>query len=170
MEPNFDSLIVIAEIGIAYVAFSTIVAALQPIRGKPFTHFQVLLVHFYVESGSLNVGLALLPLVLWNFLHDELLVWRLSNAAMLLVFSIYLSTYVVRRKRVHAPTPLPRLLVMVGYGSLAILLIVTLTEIFWLPSLGLYTASLLWGLIGSSLIFIYFFGSFIKRSAGRPQP
>ena len=64
MEPNFDSLIVIAEIGIAYVAFSTIVAALQPIRGKPFTHFLVLLVHFYVESGSLNVGLALLPLVL----------------------------------------------------------------------------------------------------------
>ncbi len=170
MEPNFESLIVIAEIGIAYVAFSTIVAALQPIRGKPFTHYQVLLVHFYVESGSLNVGLALLPLVLWNFFPDELLVWRLSNATMLVTFSLYLATYVVRRRRVRAPTPVPSLLVMAGYGSLVIVLIVTLTEIFWLPSLGIYSASLYWGLIGSSLIFIYFFGSFIRRSGGRPQP
>ena len=115
MEPNFESLIVFAEIGIAYVAFSTIVAALQPIRGKPFTRFQVLLVHFYIESGSLNVGMALLPLVLWNFFHDELMVWRLSIWALLIMTTLYLGTYVIRRRRVRAPTPLPSLLVMVGY-------------------------------------------------------
>ena len=167
MQPNFESLMVFAEIGVAFVAFSTIVAALQPIRGKPFTRFQVLLVHFYIESGSLNVGLALLPLVLWNFLGDESMVWRLSTSAIMILTSIYLVAYVVRRRRVRAPTNFTSLFVMIGYGIFIILMLVTLTEIFWPPSLAIYSAYLLWGLASSALVFIYFFGSFIRRSAGR---
>lgn len=167
MEPDFQSLIVFAEIGVAFVAFSTIVAALQPIRGKPFTKFQVLLVHFYIESGSMNVGLALLPIVLWQFFGDEETVWRLATLAILILTSIYLVTYVVRRRRVRAPTPLPSLIVMLGYGVFIVLMFLTVSEKFWPPSMAIYLAYLLWGLISSAIIFIYFFSSFIKRSAGR---
>ena len=167
MEPGFNSLIVFAEIGIAYVAFSTIVAALQPIRGKPFTRFQVLLVHFYIESGTLNVGFALLPIVLWNFFHDELIVWRVSTATLMVCTAIYLVTYAVRRRRVRGPISLPSIIVMTGYGVFIALMFVTLTEIFWPPSLAIYLSYLLWGLSSSAMIFIYFFGSFIRRSAGR---
>lgn len=167
MKPDFQSLTIMAEIGVAYVAFSTIVAALQPIRGKPFTRFQVLLVHFYIESGSLNVGFALLPLVLWNFFHDEFMVWRVSTAALMIFTAVYLVTYVARRRRVRAPTSLTSLSVMIGYGIFIILMLVTVTEIFWQPSLAIYSAYLLWGLFSSAMIFIYFFGSFIRRSAGR---
>lgn len=166
MEPDFSILMVIAEVGIAFVAFSTIVAALQPIRGKKFTQYQVLLVHFYIESGILNCGLALLPIVLWHFFEDGPTVWRLSILAIVLNSFIYLSTYVVRRRRVRAPTPSPSLFVMVGYFAWAILTALTLTEWFWQPSLAIIAAYLLWGLGSSALIFVYFFGSFIRRSSG----
>lgn len=166
MRPDFDLLLVIAEIGIAFVAFSTIVAALQPIRGKKFTSYQILLVHFYIESGGLNVILSLLPIILWHFFHDEQLVWKLATAAIMFNSIIYLSTYVIRRRRVRAPTPSPSLFVMVGYFIWAILMALTLAGTFWQPSLAIVESHLLWGLASSGIIFVYFFGSFIRRSAG----
>ena len=166
MAPDFDTLIVIAEIGIAYVAFSTIVAALQPIRGKPFTHYQVLLVHFYLESGTLNVGFAILPLVLWHYFHDELMVWRVATAILVPIIIIYMIYYLMRRKHVRAPTFIPSLMVMVGHAIAVVLMIITLTEKFWLPSMATYATYLFWGFASSSLIFLYFFDSFIRRSGG----
>lgn len=165
MRPDFDLLLVIAEIGIAFVAFSTIVAALQPIRGKKFTKYQILLVHFYIESGGLNVMLSLLPIILWHFLHDELLVWKLATLAIMLNSIIYLSSYIMRRRKVRAPTPSASLFVMIGYFIWTILLALTLTETFWQPSLAIIEAHLLWGLGSSGIIFVYYFGSFIRRSA-----
>ncbi len=167
MRPDFDLLLVIAEIGIAFVAFSTIVAALQPIRGKKFTRYQILLVHFYIESGGLTVILSLLPILLWHFFHDEQLVWRLATLAFLFNTIFYLGTYVMRRRKVRAPTPSPSLFVMIGYFIWAILMTLTAAGTFWQPSLAILEAYLLWGLAGSLVIFNYFFGSFIRRSAGR---
>ncbi len=167
MAPDFGVLTVMAEIGVAFVAFSTIVAALQPIRGKKFTRFQILLVHFYVETGLLNVALSMLPIVLWQFYEDGPTVWRISIMTILFVTSAYLASYVVRRRRVRAPTPLPSLLVMIGYFFAAIIMALSLMETLWQPSLAIISGYLLWAIVSSAIIFIYFFTSFIRRSAGR---
>lgn len=42
MEPNLGALPIIAEVGIGFVGFSTIVAVLQQSFGRPFTAFQIL--------------------------------------------------------------------------------------------------------------------------------
>ena len=67
MEHEFNTLTILAEITIAFVTFSAIVASLRVTLGKMLTPFQSLLVHFFTESGMLNVSVALLPLVLWGF-------------------------------------------------------------------------------------------------------
>ncbi len=74
MEPNVGALPVIAEVGIGFVGFSTIVAVLQQSFGTRFTSFQVLLIHFYIETGLLNVALAVLPIALFSFFDSALLV------------------------------------------------------------------------------------------------
>ncbi len=162
MEPNLDSLMTIAEVGIGFVAFSTIVAVLQQAFGKALTQFQILLVHFYIEVGLLNVGLALLPLVLFDIYHDPATVWTLEVYAIIFLTGTYLPAYVVRRWKIDAPTPLPSLVVMVGYAIITVLLVLTLIGGFWQPSKGIVAGYLLWGLSSTALIFVYFLSSFLK--------
>ena len=106
METNLDSLMTIAEVGIGFVAFSTIVAVLQQSFGRALSAFQVLLVHFYIEVGLLNVGLALLPLALFDLYSDPALVWKIEIYAIVVLTGTYLPTYVVRSRRIDAPTPI----------------------------------------------------------------
>ena len=162
MEPNLDSLMTIAEVGIGFVAFSTIVAVLQQAFGKALNPFQVLLVHFYIEVGLLNVGLALLPLVLFDIYSDPATVWTFEVFAIIFLTGIYLPTYVVRRRKIDAPTALPSLVVMVGYAIISVLLVLTLIGGFWPPSQGIVTMYLLWAFSSSALIFVYFLSSFLK--------
>lgn len=162
MEPNLDSLMTIAEVGIGFVAFSTIVAVLQQTFGKALNPFQVLLVHFYIEVGLLNVGLALLPLVLFDIYSDPATVWTFEVFAIIFLTGIYLPTYVIRRRKIDAPTPLPSFVVMVGYAIISVLLVLTLIGGFWPPSQGIVTGYLLWAFSSSALIFVYFLSSFLK--------
>lgn len=162
MEPNLDSLMTIAEVGIGFVAFSTIVAVLQQAFGKALTQFQILLVHFYIEVGLLNVGLALLPLVLFDIYHDPATVWKIEVYAIIFLTGTYLPAYVVRRRKIDAPTPLPSLVVMVGYAIISVLLILSVIGGFWEPSKGIVTMYLLWTFSSSALIFVYFLGTFLK--------
>ena len=162
MEPNLDSLMTIAEVGIGFVAFSTIVAVLQQSFGRALTAFQVLLVHFYIEVGLLNVGLALLPLALFDLYSDPAVVWKIEIYAIVIISGIYLPSYVVRRRRIDAPTPLASFMVMVGYAIISVLLILALVGDLWQPSKGIVTMYLLWAFSSSAIIFVYFLGSFLK--------
>lgn len=162
MEPNLDSLMTIAEVGIGFVAFSTIVAVLQQAFGRALNRFQILLVHFYIEVGLLNVGLALLPLVLFDVYGDAATVWKIEVFAILSITAIYLPAYAVRRRKAKAPAALPSYIVMVGYAIISVLLVMTLIGSFWQPSQGIVTMYLLWAFSSSALIFVYFLGSFLK--------
>ncbi len=162
MEPNTGALAIIAEVGIAFVGFSTIVAVLQQSFGRPLTPFQILLIHFYIETGLLNVGLALLPITLFSFFDSELLVWRISTCTILFLSSVYVPLYVHRRRKVHAPNLVISWFVIIGYGVSNLLLILTLTELYWQPSLAVTTAYLLWAFCSSAVIFVYFLGSFLR--------
>lgn len=162
MEPNVGALPVIAEVGIGFVGFSTIVAVLQQSSGTRVTSFQVLLIHFYIETGLLNVALAVLPIALFSFFDSELLVWRVSAYAILALSTCYIPLYIRRRRRAHAPNPVVSWTVIIGYGISNMLLIVTSTEMFWQPSLAAVTAYLLWAFCSSAVIFVYFLASFLK--------
>ena len=163
MERELATLTILAEVTIAFVAFSAIVASLRVTLGEKLTEFQHLLVHFFTESGMLAVSVALLPLVLSGFWQEELVVARLTFLYTIAMTTTYLVFYIRRRLRIGAPTPLPSLLVMVGYGIWMTVLAVTLTEIIWKPSLAIIAAVCLWGLCSGAVIFVSFLATFVER-------
>jgi len=162
MEPNVGALPIIAEVGIGFVGFSTIVAVLQQTFGRQFTEFQILLVHFYIETGLLNVALTIFPIALFSFFDNEPFVWRVSIYTILIMTACYLPAYIRRRRKAHAPNPVISWIVIIGYGVSGVLLILTLTEVYWEPSLAVTTAYLFWAFCSSAVIFVYFLGSFLR--------
>ncbi|MCH7807578.1 MAG: hypothetical protein IH995_10665 [Proteobacteria bacterium] len=162
MEQDFNTLTILAEVNIAFVAFSAIVASLRVTFGKKLTPFQSLLVHFFTETGLLNISIALLPLVLWGFWPDEMIIAFYSTLYAFLSATIYLVFYIRRRIRIKAPTPLPSLLVMIGYGIWLTFFAVSLTGIFWPPSLAAIVAFCFWGLISGAVIFVSFLATFVE--------
>lgn len=163
LERELATLTILAEVTIAFVAFSAIVASLRVTLGKKLTKFQNLLVHFFTESGMLAVSVALLPLVLSGFLQDELIVARYTIVYTIVATATYLSYYIRRRLRIGAPTPLPSLIVMIGYGIWMAVMAVTLTEIFWQPSLAIVAAVCLWALCSGAVVFVSFLATFVDR-------
>ncbi len=163
MERDLATLTILAEVTIGFVAFSAIVASLRVTLGKKLTALQNLLVHFFTESGMLAISIALLPLVLSGFWQDELIVARYTILYALVAGVTYLIFYIRRRLRIGAPTPLPSLLVMIGYGVVLTMLAVTLTEIFWQPSLAIIAAVCLWILCSGAVIFVSFLATFVER-------
>ena len=161
MEHDFSTLTILAEVTIAFVAFSAIVASLRVTLGKKLTPFQNLLVHFFTESGMLSVSVALFPLVLWGFWQDELTVSRYTIFYTLIASAAYLVAYIRRRVKIQAPTPWPSFFVIVGYGIWLPVLAITLTEIFWQPSLAIIAAVCLWALCSGAVIFVSFLATFV---------
>ncbi len=155
------------EVGIGFIGFATIVVAIQMSLGKSLTKFEVLLTHFYIETGLLSVALAGIPIALVDVLGDELLVWRISTYACLLTIMIYAPYYGRRRGRSQAPIPLTSLMVMIGYGILFFALALTATELIWAPSMAMVIAFVMWGLGSSSLIFVMMLGQFLEAGEAR---
>jgi hypothetical protein len=67
MEHSFNTLSLLAEILMAFVAFSAIVASLRVSFEAALTDFQKLLVQFFTVSGMLGVTILILPLVVAQF-------------------------------------------------------------------------------------------------------
>ena len=155
------------EVGIGFIGFATIVVAIQMSLGKSLTKFEVLLTHFYIETGLLSVALAGIPIALVDVLGDELLVWRISTYACLLTIMIYAPYYSRRRRRSQAPVPLTSLMVMIGYGIVFFALALTATELIWAPSMAIVIAFVMWGLGSSSLIFVMMLGQFLEAGEAR---
>lgn len=167
MEQDFNTLTILAEVTIAFVAFSAIVASLRINLGQKLSAFQRLLVHFFTESGMLIVTAALLPLVLAGFYETETKISQITILYIIASSIAYFIYYIRRRIKIKAPTPLPSLMVMIGYGLWLVVLILTLLETFWLPSLGIIAAYCLWGLISSAVIFSSFLATFVGTDAMR---
>jgi len=161
MDHQFDTLILLAEITVAFVAFSAIVASLRVTLGNKLSPYEKLLVHFFTESGMLTASVAILPLVLWNIWPDEERVATYTIGYALVISGLYLIFYIRRRLRVRAPVPLPSLLNMIGYGVWLVVMAGTLLEIIFKPSLAFVSALVLWSLFSSFLLFAYFLSGFI---------
>ena len=161
MDNTLDSLYLLAEVTTAFVAFAVIVASIRVTFGAKLEPFQKLLVHFFSESGMLTVTFALTAIVLYNFLPDEVRVARITTWYAFLMIAGYLVWYIRRRKQINAPTPLLSLLNIILWISWVIILGLTLTELFWLPSLAIIAALTFWGLFSATIIFISFLGDFL---------
>ena len=74
--------------------------------GTALAPFQLLLVHFFTESGMIVVTACLFLIILGEFLDDEALVANASTWYPLLALTLYLLTYLRRRRAINASTPL----------------------------------------------------------------
>ena len=169
MQSNLDFLVLYAEITMAFIAFATIVATLRQAFGEHLTRLQNLLFHYFVEVGFLHLTMAIVPIALLTILTSEVQVWRLSTYTILILTAFYLPFYIRRRKKLKERIPWVSLVVMIGYGISLIAMILTATELFWLPSLATTTYFLIWGLISNIAIFVYFLGTFVEMSPTDPD-
>lgn len=167
MDHNIATLTILAEVTIAFVAFSAIVASLRVTLGEELSPFQQLLVHFFTESGLLAVSVALLPLVLAGFWQDELIVARITVVYALVASSTYLVYYIRRRIKIKARTPFHSLVVMIGYGVWIPGLSVTAIGIYWQPSLEIVALYCFWALFSGALIFAAFLANFVHSQGAR---
>jgi len=161
MDNPLDALIVLAEVLAAFVAFAVIVASVRVTFGDKLTPFQLLLVHFFTESGMLAMSFPLLAIVLYQFWPDELRVATITTWYSFLMILAYWITYLRRRIRIKAPTPVLSLVNMILWVAWVVILGITLTEIYWLPSLALIAALTLWGLVSAAIIFVSFLSEFL---------
>ena len=161
METHLDTLTILAEVTIAFVAFAAIIATLRRTFGEQLSPFQRLLIHFFTETGMLAVSIELMPLVLAGFWQDELPVARYTIIFTLAASFAYLISYIRRRTKIKAPTTLPSLVVMIGYGVWLPVLAMAGAGIVLQPSLAIVVAYCYWALLSGAIIFVTFLGSFV---------
>ena len=161
MATSLDTLTVLAEVTNAFVAFAAIIATLRRSFGEKLSPFQLLLIHFFTETGMLAVSIELMPLVLAGFWQDELPVARYTILYTLAASFAYLISYIRRRTKIKAPTTLPSLVVMIGYGVWLPVLAMAGAGIVLQPSLAIVVAYCYWALLSGAIIFVTFLGSFV---------
>ncbi|MHC4150197.1 MAG: hypothetical protein ACYSR5_12025 [Planctomycetota bacterium] len=161
METNLDTLTVLAEVTIAFVAFAAIIATLRRTFGEQLSPFQRLLTRWFIETGMLTVSIELLPLVLAGFLRNEVTVARYSIFYALIVSLAYLIYYIRRRIIIKAPTPLASLLVMIGSAIWLLVLAMAGAGIVLPPSLAIVVAFSFWLLLSAAIIFVTYLATFV---------
>lgn len=170
MEHDFQTLSILAEVLVAFVAFSAIVASIKLTIGSALERYQVLLIHFFVESGMLTASVCLMPMVLWNFIPDEVLVTRIVSAYMLVTMVAYLIWYLKRRIAVNAPTPWTSAAIIVGYFAWIPILVINIGGWVWEPRFASIEAAGFWALIAAAVVFITFLKTFLDVEDGEPDP
>ncbi|MBT8334729.1 MAG: hypothetical protein KJP19_09875 [Deltaproteobacteria bacterium] len=151
-----------AELCLAWVAFTAIVATLRQSLGGHFTPLQYVMFRYFVESSLLFFMMTLVAIALLESLSDEQQVWR----ATILMFAVAIATYVPfhirRRTRLGVPLPLISLLVTAGYVIIFIILVLALLEVWFQASLVLIAITCVYSIGGNSLIFLQFLGTFVE--------
>lgn len=161
METSLNTLSLFAEILMAFVAFSAIVASLRVSFGAALTDFQKLLVQFFTVCGMLGVSVSILPLVISEFSDNEETVAQYSILYTLVCNAVYLVVYLRQRIRIGAPTPMVSALVMIGYFTWLPILLLTAVGVIFEATLGILVAYVFWALVSSPAIFVLFLYEFI---------
>lgn len=161
MDTDFQTLIVLAEVLVAFVAFAAIVASIRLTVGRDLPPFQRLLIHFFIESGMIGTFIALMPMVLWSFFPDERLVVQVSGAITVVVASAYLAWYLKRRIAIKAPTPIASAAIILGWFLWIPILAAVMSGYLWEPKLAMLEATSLLVLVGGGVIFVTFLRTFL---------
>ena len=161
MEANLDTLAVLANVTISFVAFAAIIATLKRTLGERLTPLQRLLIRWFTESGTLVVSIELLPLVLAGFWQDEVTIARYSIFYSLFVSLVYIIFYIRRRLLIKAPTPVASVFVIIGYVIWLPILALAGAGFVFQPSLAIVVAYSFWALAAAVVIFITFLATFV---------
>lgn len=151
-----------AELCLAWVAFTAIVATLRQALGGHFTPLQYVMFRYFVESSLLFFMMTLASIALLESMDDEQRVWRLTIAMFSVAIATYVPFHIRRRIRLGVPLPLTSLLVTVGYSALLVILIMSLFGDFLRPSLMLVAVTCVYSIGGNSIVFIQFLGTFVE--------
>ena len=166
MENNIDALSILAEVTIAFVAFVTIVASIKLSLGDELTAWQRLVIHYFTESSMISISILLLTIVLIQWLPGRtVLVSTISCIYAFIATALYLALYMKRRIAIKAPRPVVSMLVIFGYFVMIVLLGITISGVYWEPTIKIVGAIGLWNLIGAGLIFTAFLGTFIDKDS-----
>lgn len=167
MSNSINTLTLLAEITIAFVAFATITASIKLSIGDELSAYQRLVIHYFTESAMISISVALLALLLLDFFpQGEVFVSTIVCAYAFVIGSLYLLWYMKRRIRIQAPTPLTSALVIASYVVLMFLLAITISGMAWEPSLEIVSAICVTNLVGASVIFVSFLSVFIDSPRG----
>jgi hypothetical protein len=109
----------------------------------------------------LATSIALVPLVLLEFQLDELLTAKIATWFAFLMLIVYLAYYLRRRMRIKAPTPILSIVNIFVWVCWVGVLGVTLSNVFWEPSLAIISAMVFWGICSGALIFMSFLSDFM---------
>ncbi|NND83327.1 MAG: hypothetical protein HKN50_12940 [Gammaproteobacteria bacterium] len=176
MGTQIDSLILITEIIVAFVAFSSIVASIKLTVRREASPHQTLLVHFFTESGMLAASVCMLPLVLVGFFAEEATVARISCAYAFIGVATYFVLYFRKRLAIDAPTPLGSLVAILGWALALPMLALSVSGWFWEPTLAIIVAVGYWAVVGNALVFVSFLATFVDdlvtanpEESGLPQ-
>ncbi|RLA48009.1 MAG: hypothetical protein DRR06_00810 [Gammaproteobacteria bacterium] len=151
-----------AEVALAFVAFAAIVATLRQAFHEHFTPLQYVMFRFFVESGMIYVANAFVSLALLKIVADKDMAWQLSIYYLLANLTIYMPFHIRRRRRLGVALPRVSLIVIAGYVILEVLMIATVSELWWQPSFTVVAVVLMWGLVGNGLIFLQFLETFVS--------
>ncbi len=163
-----DYLLRLAALGIAFVAFATIVVTLQRGLGGELSALHMFLVRNYIEIQLAVALLALLPSLLNLFALPSALIWRISSAIVGTTAPAVLVNFIRGRARVgRYPTPAREYVVW----ALALVAVVGL----WLnvagvglrPSGGLYAVALTWFLFSTGFVFLRGLGELLYSKGAR---
>ena len=151
-----------AQLCLAWVAFTAIVATLRQALGGNFTPLQYVMFRYFVESSLLFFIMTLASIALLESMDDEQRVWQLTIAMFVVAIATYVPFHIRRRIKLGVPLPLTSLLVTVGYSVLLVILILSLLSDLWRPSLMLVAVTCVYSIGGNSIIFVQFLGTFVE--------
>lgn len=163
--PGSDYFLTLAQIALAFVAFSTIVVVFRQLLGGGLSAFQILLVRLFIETGLAAAMFSLVPLLLGFLSLAPSAVWRVSSGTLAIFYLAYFLAYARRRRRVQ-PGPFP-LRIYINFGiSIALNLGLWLNAAgtFFEPSIGPYALAVTWLLVQAGFVFIQTLTVFLQRS------
>ncbi|HSS14409.1 MAG TPA: hypothetical protein VLL04_10965 [Rhizomicrobium sp.] len=114
--PNAAYFYTLAQIGIAFAGFATILMALRETRGRPMSKFDLWVAKSYIQSGLVTAANAMLAPLLFSFGLGERMTWQIAS---LLVGIPALAMLLLAPGQWRARTDMPvrpRLWVQIGIG------------------------------------------------------
>ena len=116
-----DIFLAMAQIAVALIGFTGIVAALQKRDRTSWTPLDILRLRTLVEPGLLALFASFLPLILQLIVADPDIMWRVSNGLFFLM-TIYAYVFFFLRAARSELSMVQRILVVVSMGPTALLL------------------------------------------------
>jgi hypothetical protein len=106
----------LAQIGIAFAGFATILMALRESRGRPMSKFDLWVAKSYIQSGLVTAICAMLPPLLFGFGLSETLTWQVASL-LIGIPSLAMMLQAPGQWRARTDMPVrPRLWAQIGVG------------------------------------------------------